>query len=176
MRTFRLLLTVAAVGAATPAAELMAQAAKFDPQTIIALERAALDRWGKGDPEGYLSNYSTDVTYFDPFQDKRIDGQATMRTLYGPIAGKVNVPRYEMINPKVQRDGNIAVLTFNLVSHSPRPNGDTVLVRWNSTSVYQLKSGKWKEIHSHWSFTKPDLPQPPSEMDTTAAPKRKPPA
>jgi hypothetical protein len=26
----------------------------FKPETIIALERAAIDRWGKGDPQGFL--------------------------------------------------------------------------------------------------------------------------
>lgn len=43
-----------------------AGAADFKPETIIALERAALDRWGKGDPKGFLETYAPDVTYFDP--------------------------------------------------------------------------------------------------------------
>ncbi len=30
------------------------------------------------------------------------------------------IERYEMINPKVQRDGNVAVLTFNLLDHGAR--------------------------------------------------------
>jgi len=29
---------------------------------IIMLERAALDRWGKGDPGGFLDVYGSDVT------------------------------------------------------------------------------------------------------------------
>jgi ketosteroid isomerase-like protein len=33
---------------------------------IVMLERAALDRWGNGDPSGFLELYATDVTYFDP--------------------------------------------------------------------------------------------------------------
>jgi len=35
-------------------------------ETILALERAALDRWNSGDVEGQLEHYSEDVTYFDP--------------------------------------------------------------------------------------------------------------
>jgi hypothetical protein len=41
---------------------------------IIALERAALDRWGAGDPSGYLEISAADVTYFDPFLERRVDG------------------------------------------------------------------------------------------------------
>jgi hypothetical protein len=33
---------------------------------IIALEHAALDRWGQGDPGGFLESYAVDITYFDP--------------------------------------------------------------------------------------------------------------
>jgi ketosteroid isomerase-like protein len=124
-------------------------------KTIIALERGALDRWGKGDPQGYLELYAPDITYFDPMQERRVDGAATMQKLYGPIKGMVRVDSYEMVEPKVQQRGDLAVLTFNLVSHARRPTGDTITVRWNSTEVYARTRGKWSIIHSHWSFTKP---------------------
>ena len=41
---------------------------------IISLERSALDRWVKADPDGYLSLYASDASYFDPFREKRLDG------------------------------------------------------------------------------------------------------
>src|SRR5262249_45773212 len=53
----------------------------LQPETIIALERAALDRWGNGDPHGYLEAYSPDVTYFDPSREKRVDGLGAMKEL-----------------------------------------------------------------------------------------------
>jgi ketosteroid isomerase-like protein len=69
-----------------------------------------------------------------------------------------------MVDPKVQQHGDIAVLTFNLISHGARfgqgPKGD---VRWNSTEVYQRISGQWKIIHSHWSYTQPQLKEKPAE-------------
>jgi ketosteroid isomerase-like protein len=128
---------------------------EFQPEAIVALERAALDRWGKGDPQGYLETYASEVTYFDPMRDKRVDGLAAMRELLLPITGKVKVDRYEMIAPKVQRHGDVAVLSYNLASHGRGPTGDSVTVHWNSTAVYGRLDGKWKIIHSHWSFTKP---------------------
>lgn len=33
---------------------------------LIALERSALDRWIKLDPQGYLALYGSEITYFDP--------------------------------------------------------------------------------------------------------------
>jgi ketosteroid isomerase-like protein len=136
----------------------------FNPDVIIAMERAALDRWGKGDPQGYLEIMAPEITYFDPNQEKRVDGQQAMKDLLLPIAGKVSVARYQMIEPRVQRHGNAAVLTFNLVSYVKTPKGEEVPVRWNSTEVYGWIDGAWKLIHSHWSYVKPDLKQPTAEI------------
>ena len=129
----------------------------FRPESIIALERAALDRWGKGDPQGYLDAYAPEVTYFDPMRDSRADGMGAMKEYLAPLTGKVKVDRYEMVNPRVQRHSDVAVLSYNLISYGKRPTGESVTVRWNSTAVYARLAGKWKIIHSHWSFTKPEI-------------------
>lgn len=135
----------------------------FQPETIIALERAALDRWGNGDPQGYLETYAPDVTYFDPDRERRVDGLGAMKELLIPITGKIKIDHYEMIGSKVQHCGDLAVLSYNLVSYAKRPNGGSLIVRWNSTEVYGRIEGKWKIIHSHWSYTKPELKQASSE-------------
>lgn len=122
---------------------------------VIALERAALDRWGKGDPTGFLDTYAPEITYFDPFTARRVDGHAALADYYRPITGKVKVLRYEMIGAKVQRHGDVAVLTYNLRSEGVLPDGKEMTVRWNSTSVYARVGGAWKMIHSHWSLTTP---------------------
>ncbi len=83
---------------------------------IINLERAALDRWGRGDPSGFLEICAPDVVYFDPFLKRRIDGVAELTEHYEGIRGKIRIDRYELLNPRVQGDGNLAVLTFNYVS------------------------------------------------------------
>ena len=159
MRHLRILVLVPAL-VLTFAAFHRSDAGARQSEAIIALERGALDRWGKGDPEGYLGLYSPDVTYFDPMQEGRVNGAAALRTLYGPLAGKIRVDRYEMIEPRVQFRGDVALLTFNLVSHGRTPAGDPTVVRWNSTEVYARSNGKWSIIHSHWSFIKP-LPLAP---------------
>ena len=120
---------------------------------IIALEKAALDRWMNGDVYGYLELYAGDVTYFDPMLEKRLDGLKELTKLYEPWQGKAKASSYEMIAPEVQADKNTAVLTFNLISSV----GDTIY-KWNCTEVYRKeKGGEWKIVHSHWSCTKPEL-------------------
>jgi len=123
---------------------------------IIGLERAALERWGKGDPQGYLEIMAPDMTYFDPALEKRLDGLAAVKEYIVPFTGKIRIDSYEMINPQVQRYGDVAVLTFNLIDSVKRPDREEK-VRWNSTEVYRRIDGNWKIVHSHWSYIKPQL-------------------
>lgn len=122
---------------------------------VISLERAALDRWGKGDPEGFLETYAPEITYFDVGTERRFDGHAAMTDYYRPFTGKIKISRYEMIGPKVQRYGDVAVLTYNLHSEVVQSDGKQATVRWNSTSVYARIGREWKTVHSHWSLTAP---------------------
>jgi ketosteroid isomerase-like protein len=135
-------------------------AVAWQSDAIIALERGALDRWGRGDPGGYLDLYARDVTYFDPTREKRVDGLAAMRQLLEPIRGLVKTDRYEMIAPMVYRRGDLALLTYNLVSHGRAPDGAALVARWNVTAAYAQIDGRWKIVHSHFSFTRPELKAP----------------
>lgn len=122
-----------------------------DPSaTIIAMERAALDRWGRGDPFGFLEISAADVVYFDPSLDRRIDGREALARYYDAIRGKVSIARYELINPLVQVAGDAAVLTFNYVSYG----GGEDAYRWNCTEVYRRSGERWEIIQTHWSYTK----------------------
>ena len=97
-------------------------------QAIIALERAALDRWGKGDPSGYLAITAPDVTYFDPFLEKRLEA----------------LTRY--YRASAERSGSI--LTFNYVSY-----GTEGSMRWNCTEAYCRDGDQWLIIQTHWAIS-----------------------
>ena len=127
-------------------------------EQILMLERTALDRWGAGDPSGYLDIYAADVTYFDPVTAARIDGLEAMTDYYRPLTGKIRVDRYEMPNPRVVVTDDMAVLTYNLINFVSDAGGAERLVnRWNSTAVYQRRDTTWKIVHSHWSYIQPTL-------------------
>jgi len=117
---------------------------------IIAMERAALDRWGRGDPSGFLEISAPDVVYFDDTLQRRLDGLEALARLYEAVRGKIHHDRYELDDPRVQLCGEAAVLTYNFVGY---PEGNAH--RWNCTEVYRRIPDGWRIIHSHWSFTCP---------------------
>lgn len=118
--------------------------------TIIALECAALDRWGKGDPSGFLEICAPDIVYFDPSLERRIDGREALARYYEPIWGKIFFKWFELLNPKVQVIGDAAVLTFNYISY----RSDGQQSPWNCTEMYRRIDTKWLIIQTHWSYTK----------------------
>jgi ketosteroid isomerase-like protein len=116
---------------------------------LVELERAALVRWLAGDPSGFLEISDDLVTYFDPFVARRIDGLEALRAYYEPLRGKIHAERFEIIDPRVQQVGKLAVLTYNFVSYG----GSEQALRWNCSEVYRYRSGRWKLVQTHWSFT-----------------------
>lgn len=120
-------------------------------RTIIAMERAALERWGQGDPSGFLEISADDVVYFDPFQPRRLNGIEELRALYESIRGTFRISRFELIDPLVQVVGDMAVLTFNYIVEDT----NEATSRWNCTEVYRREGDTWRIIQTHWSFTQP---------------------
>jgi ketosteroid isomerase-like protein len=116
------------------------------------MERAALDRWGRGDPDGFLEISAPDVAYFDPFLPERIDGLSALRKYYAELRGQIFIDSYEIVDPEVKVRGEIAILTYCFVS---RGGGDEM--RWNTTEVYRHGGDGWRIVHTHWSFTQPVL-------------------
>ena len=56
-------------------------------EDVVSLERAALDRWITADPDGYVSLYARDATYFDPFREKRVDGLEQLNAQMAAVRG-----------------------------------------------------------------------------------------
>ena len=125
-------------------------------RTILELERGALERWIRGDPDGFVEISAPEIVYFDPFRERRVDGLPALKQIYEDLRGKVFAARFEFLDPLVQHIGNAAVLTFNLVSYSAADQE----LRWNCTEVYRREHDDvktWRIIQSHWSY---DWPPP----------------
>ena len=120
----------------------------MEQDEIIALERAALERWCRGDPSGFLEISAPDVAYFDPFLPQRLDGLEALARYYESLRGQVSAERWEIVAPRVQHVGDAAVLTFQF--HSWGGSGDAL--RWNCTEVYRRAAGRWEIIQTNWSF------------------------
>jgi hypothetical protein len=132
-------------------------AASGDPQSdtaseVIAIERKAMDGWVRGNPDPSLAVSDVEITYFHAITEKRIDGISGVKALFDQYRGRPLYDSYDMIEPKVQGTGDLAVLTYILVQR----NG-SIASRWNATQVYQKKREGWRLIHSHWSQTAPPI-------------------
>jgi ketosteroid isomerase-like protein len=120
---------------------------------ILAMERKAMDGWLTGNPDPTLAILDPEITYFHAVTDKRLDGLPAVKALFEGYRGRPLFDSYEMAEPKVQANGDTAVLTYFFVWRL-----GTATTRWNSTQVYQRKKEGWRIIHSHWSVTKPSAP------------------
>lgn len=120
--------------------------------TLIGMERAALERWGRGDPDGFLEISASDVLYFDPFTAQRVDGLDALRTLYDSFRGRIHIDRFEILDPRVQLAGAMAVLTFRFESHTSEGE-----MRWNTTEVYRRGPVGWQIVHTHWALHQPKI-------------------
>lgn len=134
------------------AAMVLPAAAQDIPATIIAMERAALDRSDKGDVRGFLEISAPDVVYLDPALDSPLIGLPALTAYYAKFpAGE---PSHGiMSNANVQVLDGVAILSFHYVSGS----GTKTQKEWNCTEVYRKTGADWRIVNTHWSLTKPLL-------------------
>ncbi len=120
--------------------------------TVIAMERAALDKSDKGDVSGFLDISDDDIVYFDPGLEKPIHGMKALREYYKTYPQSEGAG--EMFNVKAQVLGDVVVLTFN---YTYRYEGGKKANHWNSTEVYHRTPAGWRIVQTHWSFIRPVL-------------------
>jgi len=120
---------------------------------LMALEFAAMERWRKGDPWGFTEISAQEVTYFDTGTPKRLDGLEALKAEYTKRVGKIHYDVMEFIDPKILVHGDAAVLFYRFFSTHLNPDGSIASrIPWNCTEVYSRIDGKWKIVHTHWSY------------------------
>ena len=116
------------------------------------MERQALASWSNGDPIGFSKNFAVDATYFDDIgAQMRIEGTEEIKNYFTSLDGQIPAHKYELVNPKVQVYGDIAILTLQYhaksLDNEPGPP-------WKATSVYRFLDDEWKVVHANWSLVK----------------------
>ncbi len=132
-------LCVGALGAAEPT-----------DQTIIAMERRAMDGWLQGSPDEFLKISDPEITLFHSTLEQRIEGLPALRALYESYRGRPLFDRYEILDPKVVVSAGTAVLTYLFTTQNA-----SLIRRWHVTEVYREGPAGWRIIHSHFSAAQP---------------------
>jgi len=128
--------------------------------TILSLEKGAMERWRNGDPWGWAEISADDISYVDPGLTAPILGLEAYRTYLKPIEGKVHYQGSEFLAPRLVEAGEAAVLSYNYRSTAYPPDGSAAeQTLWNTTEVYFRRSGRWQIVHTHWSFVNQRLPE-----------------
>jgi ketosteroid isomerase-like protein len=139
---------------------LGAKGAKPMKDTILSLEKGAMERWRHGDPWGWAEISAKEVTYVDPGLTKPIVGLEEYKAYLKQFEGKIDYQGSEFIDPKAMIFGNVVVLTYNYRSTVITPEAtDMNQTLWNTTEVYFQLDGQWRIAHTHWSYVKHKLPE-----------------
>jgi ketosteroid isomerase-like protein len=133
---------VAAFGGTLAAADSEADVAR----QLLAVERQAMDGWLKGSPDADLARSDSAVVYIHPAAEKRLEGLPALTELFEKYRGRALFDSYDLVDPKVQVSGDVAVLTFILECRM-----GTTVYRYDSSEVWQHKKEGWRVIHAHWS-------------------------
>jgi hypothetical protein len=112
-----------------------------------------MDGWLKGDPSPQLAITDPQITYYHAVVEGRLEGLAAVKDLYERFRGMPLFESYEILSPKVQVAGDVAILSYRLAQHTGEGTSF-----WNGTQVYQLKKEGWRVIHTHWSAAKAQQP------------------
>lgn len=122
---------------------------------VMALESAAMERWRKGDPWGFIEISASEVTYFDTGTPQRLNGREALKAEYAQREGQIFYDVMDFVAPRVQACGELAVLTYRFLSTWLNPDGSVSnRTPWNCTEVFVRMDGQWRIIHTHWSYIK----------------------
>lgn len=94
-----------------------------------------------------------EYTEFNPTFSTRIDGKNLNVNLSEPlIKNGGSILAAEMLNPKVQVYGDVAILTYNYAGVNKDKDGKINNIKAKSTRVYYKENGQWKLVHANFAF------------------------
>ena len=98
----------------------------------------------------YLSD---DYTEFNSDYSTRIDGKKTNVALYDAFikSGGTELAA-EMLNPKVQVYGDVAIISYNFAGVIKDNDGKITNTKAKSTRVYVKMNGDWKLVHANFGY------------------------
>lgn len=121
---------------------------------VIEVVKEWNDSFSDNDPEKYFTFIHDDLTLFIASSPYRIDGKADDRVEfeYSLKKGNTRVWYFQELQPKVQRYGDTAVVTYyTRGSYGIEGQENTIYLK--ETNVLVKENGGWKIVHIHVSKT-----------------------
>jgi ketosteroid isomerase-like protein len=127
-----------------------------DPKIAAEVMAAARAQWAVETAGGpiaeEMATVADDYTEFNPDYPVRLDGKMANGKLYEATEkGGMKPIASEMMNPKVQVYGDVAILTYSFAGVNQTKDGKTKASAGKSTRVYARQNGQWKLVHAHFS-------------------------
>lgn len=118
---------------------------------VIGMTKAQWAAEMKKDTAGGMKNVADDYTEFNGDAATRIESKAMATRLGEAQAGASGgLMAAEMLNPKVQVYGDVAILSYNYLGVAKDKDGKTETIRAKSTRVYVKKDGQWWLVHANF--------------------------
>jgi ketosteroid isomerase-like protein len=121
---------------------------------IIGIVKAqwAAEISNPNDIEEQFKNIADDYTEFNSDYSTRLEGKPlSMRLAEAGSKDPGRTLAAEMLNPKVQFYGDVAILSYNYAGISKNKDGEVKPSRAKSTRVYAKQNGKWKLVHANFA-------------------------
>ncbi len=100
----------------------------------------------------HFKNISDDYTEFNNDYSTRLEGKALMMRLSEASSKDPGaILAGEMLNPKVQVYGDVAILSYNFAGVVRNKEGEVKSTRAKSTRVYAKQGGQWKLVHGNFA-------------------------
>jgi|SRR6266545_200791 len=145
--------TVAVVALVISAVPVLAQTASSQvADEVIGVVKA---EWAAGRQKNVaegMKNIADDCTQFNGDAATRIEGKALLTRL--SEAGNKDSGTTlsdEMLNPKVQVYGDVAILSYNYFGQAQDKDGKVTASRAKSTRVYVKQGGRWMLVHANFA-------------------------
>jgi ketosteroid isomerase-like protein len=118
---------------------------------IMAIAKAQWAAEMKKNTAEALKNLADDYTEFNSDFSTRIDGKdAATRLSEASLSADSTLLTAEMLNPKVQLYGDVAILSYNFAGVNKDKDGKIQNTRAKSTRVYVRKGGQWSLVHANF--------------------------
>lgn len=121
-------------------------------QHIMDITNAAWKADMEKDTAKALELLADDYTEFNGATPTRVDGKAMNGRFYEALnqdAGTIVAA--EMVNPKVQVYGDVAILSYNYVGMNKNKDGEVSTNLAKSTRVYHKMGDAWKLVHANFA-------------------------